>query len=89
MRKNKIITHDGVHCKIVVCKTVHVFSPRSLEWKCPQCGAVTTMLLPVTEASKETTKEAEALASQIAFQVGMNVSFRSVVRLASLLEWDI
>ena len=62
---------------------------RSLEWKCPQCGAVTTMLLPVTEASKETTKEAEALASQIAFQVGTSVSFWYIVKLVSLRERDV
>ena len=42
---------------------------RSLDWKCPHCGKLTETLLAVTEASKETTKEAEELASQIAFQV--------------------
>ncbi|KAI0208234.1 Ubiquitin-conjugating enzyme E2 J1 [Lamellibrachia satsuma] len=45
-----------------------VLAMKSLEWKCPQCGDVTGTLLPVTEASKETTKEAEELASQIDFQ---------------------
>ncbi|KAK2156017.1 hypothetical protein NP493_2012g00018 [Ridgeia piscesae] len=54
-----------------------VLASKSLDWKCPQCGKVTETLLPVTEASKETTKEAEELASQIAFQghVAMHISY--------------
>ena len=42
---------------------------RSAEWKCPQCGAVKTILLPVTEASKALNKEAAELGSQIKLQV--------------------
>jgi len=56
---------------------------RSLDWKCPQCGKVTETLLPVTEASKETTKEAEELASQIAFQVNSCLLFHGLWRFLS------
>ena len=42
---------------------------RSIEWKCPECGSIKSMLKPVTEASKKTTEEAKELASQINFQV--------------------
>ena len=61
---------------LVVCnisRTLNViFLTRSLEFKCSDCGPVSTILKPVTEASKESNREAKELAKQINFQVYRN-----------------
>lgn len=41
---------------------------RSSDWKCDHCGSVSTILKPVTEASKATKEEAKELATQINFR---------------------
>ncbi|XP_064595403.1 ubiquitin-conjugating enzyme E2 J1-like [Liolophura sinensis] len=41
---------------------------KSQSWQCPSCGDISNVLPQVTEASKETSKEAKHLASQISFQ---------------------
>lgn len=45
-----------------------ILSKKSLSWKCSVCGNVSDILKPLTDASKETSQEAKALASQINFQ---------------------
>ncbi|KAK3606740.1 hypothetical protein CHS0354_036539 [Potamilus streckersoni] len=45
-----------------------VLAKRSQNWECPDCGIVTDVLLPVTEASKLAREEAKQLATQINFQ---------------------
>lgn len=41
---------------------------KSQDYKCPVCGCLKSVLLPLTAASKETTKEARELAQQIDFK---------------------
>ncbi|KAL3881974.1 hypothetical protein ACJMK2_028356 [Sinanodonta woodiana] len=45
-----------------------VLARRSQNWECPDCGKVSDVLLPVTEASKLAREEAKQLATQINFQ---------------------
>ncbi|XP_074652077.1 uncharacterized protein LOC141906682 isoform X2 [Tubulanus polymorphus] len=45
-----------------------ILAKKSQDWKCTQCGHIKYLLKPVTEASKETDKEAKELASQISFK---------------------